>query len=90
MKLNTLMVRYIVSDVDAAVAFYTAHLGFHVFAQSGPYFAILARDDFQIVLSPPKGPGGAHNRCLTAADRNPVDGTGSSCKAATLKPMWMS
>lgn len=52
-------VRYIVSDVEAAVAFYTNSLGFHVTAQSGPYFAIVARDNLQLVLSPPKGPGGA-------------------------------
>jgi glyoxylase I family protein len=58
MKLNALMVRYIVNDVDAAIAFYTRHLGFSVSAQSGPYFAILARDNMQLVLSPPKGPGG--------------------------------
>src|SRR5881394_3287848 len=58
MKLNTLMVRYIVNDVDAAIAFYTRHLGFRVTAQSGPYFAILERDHLQMVLSPPKGPGG--------------------------------
>jgi catechol 2,3-dioxygenase-like lactoylglutathione lyase family enzyme len=58
MKLNTLMVRYIVNDVDAAIAFYTRHLGFRVSAQSGAYFAILERDDLQLVLSPPKGPGG--------------------------------
>jgi glyoxylase I family protein len=58
MKLNAVMVRYIVNDVDAAIAFYTDHLGFRVSAQSGPYFAILAREDFQLVLSPPKGPGG--------------------------------
>ena len=58
MKLNTLMVRYIVNDVDAAVAFYTRHLGFRVTAQSGPYFAILEREHLQLVLSPPKGPGG--------------------------------
>jgi catechol 2,3-dioxygenase-like lactoylglutathione lyase family enzyme len=58
MQLNTLMVRYIVNDVDAAIAFYTRHLGFSVTAQSGPHFAILARDNLQIVLSPPKGPGG--------------------------------
>ena len=58
MKLNTVMVRYIVNDVDAAIAFYTRHLGFRVTAQSGPYFAILERDDLQMVLSPPKGPGG--------------------------------
>ena len=58
MKLNALMVRYIVEDVDAAIAFYTKNLGFQVTAQSGPYFAILARENMQLVLSPPKGPGG--------------------------------
>ena len=58
MKLNALMVRYIVNDVDAAVAFYSKQLGFRVTAQSGPYFAILSRDNMQLVLSPPKGPGG--------------------------------
>jgi glyoxylase I family protein len=58
MELNALMVRYIVNDVDAAVAFYGKHLGFHVTAQSGPYFAILTRENMQLVLSPTKGPGG--------------------------------
>lgn len=58
MKLNALMVRYIVNDVDAAIAFYTKHLGFRLSAQSGPYFAILERENLQLVLSPPKGPGG--------------------------------
>ena len=58
MKLNKLMVRYIVNDVDAAIAFYTQHLGSSESAQSGPYFALLARDNLQLVLSPPKGPGG--------------------------------
>jgi len=58
MKLNALMVRYIVNDVDGAIAFYTRNLGFRASAQSGPYFAILDRDNLQLVLSPPKGPGG--------------------------------
>ena len=58
MNLNALMVRYIVDDVDAAIAFYTRHFGFRVSAHSGPYFAIVERDNLQIVLSPPKGPGG--------------------------------
>jgi catechol 2,3-dioxygenase-like lactoylglutathione lyase family enzyme len=58
MNLNPVMVRYIVNNVDAAIAFYTKHLGFQVTAKSGPYFAILARENFQLVLSPPKGPGG--------------------------------
>ena len=58
MKLNALMVRYIVHDVDAATAFYAKHFGFQVAAQSGPHFALLERDNLQLVLSPPKGPGG--------------------------------
>ena len=58
MKLNPIMVRYIVSDVDAAVDFYTRHLGFEVDAQSGPHFALLARENLQLVLSPTQGPGG--------------------------------
>ena len=58
MKLNALMVRYIVNDIDAAIPFYTNHLGFSVSAQSGPNFALLARENLQLVLSPPKGPGG--------------------------------
>ena len=58
MELNALMVRYIVNDVDAAIAFYAKNLGFRVNAQSGPYFAILTRENMQLVLSPPKGPGG--------------------------------
>lgn len=56
---SQIRVRYIVNDVEAAVAFYTNQLRFHVTAQSGPYFAIVARDNLQLVLSPPKGPGGA-------------------------------
>lgn len=58
MKLDPLMVRYIVNDVDAAVAFYTQQFGFQANAQSGPNFALLERDNLQLVLSPPKGPGG--------------------------------
>ena len=58
MKLNALMVRYIVNDVDAAITFYSNNLGFQVTAQSGQYFAIVSRENMQLVLSPPKGPGG--------------------------------
>jgi catechol 2,3-dioxygenase-like lactoylglutathione lyase family enzyme len=58
MELNDIMVRYIVNDVDAAVAFYTGHLQFRVSGQSGKNFALLERQGLQLVLSPPKGPGG--------------------------------
>ncbi len=56
---STIRVRYIVNDVQAAVAFYTNNLQFHVTAQAGRNFAIVVRDNLQLVLSPPKGPGGA-------------------------------
>jgi catechol 2,3-dioxygenase-like lactoylglutathione lyase family enzyme len=58
MTLNTLMVRYIVDSVDAAVNFYTRHFGFRLANQSGANFALLERENLQLVLSPPKGPGG--------------------------------
>jgi len=58
MNLNELMVRYIVSDVDASKTFYTRHFGFRGAAQSGPNFALLEKDNLQLVLSPTHGPGG--------------------------------
>jgi glyoxylase I family protein len=54
----TIMVRYIVNDVEASVAFYTNKLQFQTNAQSGRDFAMLARDNLRLVLSPPVGPGG--------------------------------
>jgi len=57
-ELNDVMFRYIVNDVDAAIAFYTRHLRFRVAGQSGKDFALLERDGLQLVLSPPRGPGG--------------------------------
>jgi len=53
-----MMVRYIVRDVNDSVDFYTHHLGFHLEHQSGDAFAMLSRGELQLVLSPPKGPGG--------------------------------
>ena len=55
----TVSVRYIVDDVEAAVAFYTDRLGFGVEMQPGPGFARLARGDLRLLLSAPSGPGGA-------------------------------
>jgi catechol 2,3-dioxygenase-like lactoylglutathione lyase family enzyme len=55
----TVSVRYIVDSVDAAIAFYTQHLGFSVDAHPAPGFAILSRDDLRLLLNVPSGPGGA-------------------------------
>jgi catechol 2,3-dioxygenase-like lactoylglutathione lyase family enzyme len=52
-------VRYIVNDVDAAVAFYTQHLGFRVDMHPGPGFAMISRGDLALLLNTPGGGGGA-------------------------------
>lgn len=51
--------RYIVDDVDAAVEFYTRHLGFSVALRPAPSFAILTRDGFRLFVSGMTGSGGA-------------------------------
>ena len=51
-------VRYIVSDVDAAIAFYTGLLGFKVEMHPAPGFAVVSKDDLRLMLSRPGGPGG--------------------------------
>jgi catechol 2,3-dioxygenase-like lactoylglutathione lyase family enzyme len=52
-------VRYIVDDVDAAIAFYTERLGFEVVMRPAPPFAMLGRGDLRLLLSAPRGgPGG--------------------------------
>jgi catechol 2,3-dioxygenase-like lactoylglutathione lyase family enzyme len=55
----TVSVRYIVDDVDTAIAFYTEHLGFDVKMHPAPGFASLSRGDLQLLLNAPGGPGGA-------------------------------
>ncbi len=55
----TVNIRYIVNDVNAAIAFYTTHLGFGVERQPAPGFAILSRGELRLLLSALTGPGGA-------------------------------
>jgi catechol 2,3-dioxygenase-like lactoylglutathione lyase family enzyme len=54
----TVQVRYIVHDVDAAVAFYTRHLGFTLDMHPAPPFAMLHRGDLRLALSAPNPSGG--------------------------------
>lgn len=54
----TVQVRYIVHDVDAAIEFYTAQLGFTLVMHPAPPFAMLARGDLRLVLSAPNPMGG--------------------------------
>ena len=54
----TVQVRYIVNDVDAAIAFYCQHLGFKEVMHPAPAFAMLTRADLRLVLSAPNPAGG--------------------------------
>ncbi len=54
----TVSVRYIVHDVDAAIAFYCNRLGFDENMHPAPTFAMLSRGDLRLVLSAPSGVGG--------------------------------
>jgi catechol 2,3-dioxygenase-like lactoylglutathione lyase family enzyme len=54
----TVSVRYIVDDVDTAIAFYCGHLGFEERMHPAPTFAMLTHGDLRLVLSVPSGAGG--------------------------------
>ncbi|HEY6481724.1 MAG TPA: VOC family protein [Streptosporangiaceae bacterium] len=47
----TVSIRYIVYDIDAAIGFYTGHLGFSVQMHPNDMFAMLTRGDLRLVLS---------------------------------------
>jgi catechol 2,3-dioxygenase-like lactoylglutathione lyase family enzyme len=51
-------VRYMVDDVEAAVAFYTTFLGFEVLNSFGPAFADVARGNLRLLLSGPASSAG--------------------------------
>src|SRR5262245_54767618 len=54
----TVNVRYMVDDVEAAVAFYTTHLGFTLISKTLPAFADVARGDLRLLLSGPASSAG--------------------------------
>ena len=54
----TVQVRYIVDDVEAAIAFYVTQLGFHLDMHPAPPFAMLSLGDLRLALSAPNPRGG--------------------------------
>jgi predicted enzyme related to lactoylglutathione lyase len=57
-RMTLVSVRYIVDNVDAAIAFYTKHLDFRVDLHPAPGFASLSRGNLRLLLNEP-GAGGA-------------------------------
>ena len=55
---STVNVRYMVDDVDAAIAFYTTHFGFKLRSSAAPAFADIVRGDLRLLLSGPKSSAG--------------------------------
>lgn len=55
---DTVNVRYMVDDVDAAIAFYTTHLGFSVISSAAPAFADVRRGNLRLLLSGPESSAG--------------------------------
>lgn len=51
-------VRYMVRDVEEAVAFYSKHLGFKLEQQFGPAVALVSRDDLALILAGPSSSAG--------------------------------
>ena len=55
---ETVNVRYMVDDVDAAVDFYTNHFGFTVRSSAAPAFADVVRGRLRLLLSGPASSAG--------------------------------
>lgn len=82
--------RYIVSDVDQAVAFYCEQLGLDLIEQYGPAMAIVRRGDLDLWLAGPaasaakpmpdgtKPEPGGWNRCVLVVDN--LDGLVASLR----------
>ena len=55
----TVNVRYMVSDVDAAIEFYTTHFGFTLLSSMSPAFADVQLGDLRVLLSGPTSSAGS-------------------------------
>lgn len=58
MEKNQVNVRYMVDDVDAAIAFYTKHLGFRLGTNASPAFADVTKGNLRLLLSGRQSSGG--------------------------------
>lgn len=64
-------VRYIVRDVDAAIAFYCTHLGFREVMHPASAFAMLSRGGLRLVLSQPNPSAGGGQPMPDGTEQEP-------------------
>jgi Glyoxalase/Bleomycin resistance protein/Dioxygenase superfamily len=77
-------VRYIVEDVDEAIAFYRDLLGFDLVMRPAPPFAMLSRGDLRLLLNAPTG----HRPRQMGGARSRAAGTASRSRSPTSRPRW--
>jgi catechol 2,3-dioxygenase-like lactoylglutathione lyase family enzyme len=58
--MDTISIRYIVADVDAAIAFYEKHLAFTTKMHPAPGFAMLEKGPVRLFLNAPGAGGAGH------------------------------
>jgi len=83
----TVQVRYIVWDVDAAIAFYCQKLGFNEVMHPAPAFAMLSRGDLRLVLSAPNPHGGGGQPMPDGRQQKPGGWNRFAIEVADLEAM---
>ena len=71
-------VRYMVDDVEAAIDFYTTHLGFTLLSSATPAFADVTRGDLRLLLSGATSSAGRAVHEPRIEFRQPAAGIGSN------------
>jgi catechol 2,3-dioxygenase-like lactoylglutathione lyase family enzyme len=77
---STVSVRYLVDDVQAAIDFYTGHLGFTLGMEHVPAFAEVTRGNLRLLLSGPL------RACLPSPGllRDALRAPGLRCRRSTM------
>ena len=80
---DTVNVRYMVDDVQAAIRFYTTHLGFELLTNQSPAFADVKRGNLRLLLSGDRAR--LADPCPTVKSRARAGGTAFICSSTTSK-----
>ena len=68
---TSVTVRYQVADIERAIAFYSAHLGFQAGERAGSAFATVSRGNLRLIMS---GPGSSGSRPMPDGRRQEPGG----------------